>query len=201
MTSLIVIGPIYSDYVSFRSEVWVIDDSTLFQTLFHCKIYTISTEQKGNVAWTNWSCDVIHLIGMSDVILLYYTTLHSTLQPTLQPLHHQPTSLTYGGAQAMDVTDGDKTWVPSKGEAPQRLIVKRSIGQWDRTWDNPWNRGCPEKKINQNEKCQIQHDLPPKTQIVACWWIKTIKLVGLNRERINGFVLIFLYSGHPLFQG
>ena len=35
------------------------------------------------------------------------------------------------GAQAMDVTGRDKTWVPSKGT--QKVIVKRSIGQWDRT--------------------------------------------------------------------
>ena len=48
------------------------------------ELYTISTEQKGNVAWTNRSCDVIHLV-MSDVISLYYATL--------QPLHHQPTHL------------------------------------------------------------------------------------------------------------
>ena len=102
------------------------------------ELHTISTERKGNVAWTNWSCDIIHLV-MSDVISLFY----ATLQPTLQPLHHQPTRLTYCGAQAMDVTGRDKTWVPSKGKAPQRVIVKRSIGQWDRTWDKPWNRGCP----------------------------------------------------------
>ena len=43
------------------------------------------------------------------------------------------TSLTYGGAQAMDVTGGDKTWVLCKGKDPPRVIVKRSIGQWDRT--------------------------------------------------------------------
>ena len=66
---------------------------------------------------------------MCDVI---YPTMQHYTKTTLQPLHHQPTSLTYGGAQAMDVTGGDKTWVPSKGKAPQRVIVKRSIGQLDR---------------------------------------------------------------------
>ena len=51
-----------------------------------------------------------------DVI---YFTIQIYIKPTLQPLHHQPTSLTYGGAQAMDVTDRDMTWVPSKGKAPR----------------------------------------------------------------------------------
>ena len=52
---------------------------------------------------------------MSDVISLYY----ATLQPTLQPLHYQPTRLTYCGAQAMDVFGGDMTWVTSNGKAPR----------------------------------------------------------------------------------
>ena len=52
----------------------------------------------------------------NDVI--YPSTQHYTT--TLQPLHHQLTSLTYGGAQAMDVTGGDKTWVPSTGKASKR---------------------------------------------------------------------------------
>ena len=49
----------------------------------------------------------------NDVI--YPSTQHYST--TLQPLHHQLTSLTYGGAQVMDVTGGDKTWVPSKSKA------------------------------------------------------------------------------------
>ena len=34
--------------------------------------------------------------------------LRNTTNSTLQPLHHQPTSLTYGGAQAMDVIGQDR---------------------------------------------------------------------------------------------
>ena len=36
----------------------------------------------------------------------------------------------------MDVSGQDKTWVPSKGKAPQRVRVKRSKGQ-EKNWHNP----------------------------------------------------------------
>ena len=52
-----------------------------------------------------------------DIIRIYYATLQSNQH--YNQLHHQPISLTYGGAQAMDVFGGDMTWVPSKGKAPR----------------------------------------------------------------------------------
>ena len=39
-----------------------------------------------------------------DVIEIYY----AILQPILQPLHHQPISLTYGRDRAMDDTGRDR---------------------------------------------------------------------------------------------
>ena len=42
---------------------------------------------------------------MCDVI---YILLRNSTQPTLQPLHHQPISLTNGGDRAMDDTGGDR---------------------------------------------------------------------------------------------
>ena len=67
-----------------------------------------------------WDVDVIQRY-YATLHLTLHSTLHSTLQqkPTQQTLNHQPTSLTYGGAQAIDVSGGDMTWVPSKGKAPR----------------------------------------------------------------------------------
>ena len=70
-----------------------------------------------------------------DVI---YSTTQFYNKPTLQPLHHQPTSLTYGGAQAMDVSGVYKTWVPSKGKAPSGGNSEeeyRTVGQDMRLYD------------------------------------------------------------------
>ena len=39
-----------------------------------------------------------------------------------------------------------------------RARQERTIGQQDRTWDTPWNRGCPVFKKNRNRLCcQIFH--------------------------------------------
>ena len=62
------------------------------------------------------------------------------LQTTLQPLHHQLKKLTYGGVIAMDVSGQDMKCVPSNGKAPQRVKVKRSIGQEKKTDKSSSNR-------------------------------------------------------------
>ena len=67
-------------------------------------VYHTTSEQKGNVARSNRFYDVTHVLRY-DVILFYYPILQNS---TLQPLHHQPASLTYGGAQALYVTGQDR---------------------------------------------------------------------------------------------
>ena len=54
------------------------------------------------------------------------TSYYSTTQTLEQQTNATTTT---SGAQAMDVTGGVMTWVPSKGKVPQRVRVKRSIGQ------------------------------------------------------------------------
>ena len=50
----------------------------------------------------------------------------------------------------MDDTGGDRHGALVRVRPPWEVIVKRSIGQWDRAWDTPWNRGCPETKKKKN---------------------------------------------------
>ena len=59
--------------------------------------------------------------------ILYY----AILQSTLQPLHHQPTSLIYDGAQAMDVTGRDRHGSPVRVRPPEGNSEEeyRTVGQ------------------------------------------------------------------------
>ena len=45
----------------------------------------------------------------------------------------------------MDVFGQDMTWVPDKGKAPQRVRVKRSIGQEKK---NEWSKATGLKMMN-----------------------------------------------------
>ena len=54
--------------------------------------------------------------------------------------------------RAMDDTGGDRHGALVRVRPPWEVIVKRSIGQWDRAWDPPWNRGCPETKKKKKKK-------------------------------------------------
>ena len=81
---------------------------------------------KGNIALKIGPMTLaVRRVGMTSY---YSTTQFYNQQPILQPLHHQPISLTYGGDRAMDDTGGDRheTLVRIR---PKKVIVKRSIGQ------------------------------------------------------------------------
>ena len=86
---------------------------------------------KGKVAWTNLLYDGRQMT--SYTLLRNSTTNSSNFSPIIS-IHN----VTYGGPRSID-------WMGQViMEGPNRLgQAGKEIGQQDRTWYIPWNRGCP----------------------------------------------------------
>ena len=119
-------------------------------------LYTLSLYEKGTYLQIGPMTSEILGGGMTS----YYSTTQHYKKPTLQPTNNNSSHiLTYGGDKSVD-------WMLAKtnGMIPTNTIKwerKEDNRTERRTWDHPWNRGCPGpiKKKKKNDLLFTKNDV------------------------------------------